>query len=383
VINLFFTWKSIEASPSKFTTNLLQTANAYYPARNLMLSLNIAPINTNVIAVPTDLDTVPFNSLKMIHRYERLLDTVFSYIPNVSLYCLKIGNESDVTLSTNATAWNQFTTFYDSVAIYIKKTQPSLKLGSTLTWGGLCSSNTKSFGQTLNAHSDIISLTYYGVNANFSVKPPSQIPSDFASLLNLYPITPVCFQECGYPTSSTCLSNDSLQRLFVYYVFNAWDYYATRIPLISFFALTDWAQKDVNYYANYYNFHDPVFLGYLGSLGLRTNPGNGTSKPGFEMLTYQMANRNCVTGIPDVAKTNSSFIYPNPFRLTATIQFEEPGSYQIQLIGIGGQILKQMQCSGLNIQVGTETLAPGIYYVKIWSSAGLFLGCQKVVRLGD
>ena len=381
VINLLFTWNTLEASPNVYSSSLLQTANAYYPAQNLKISMNIAPINTNVLCVPSDLDTVPFNSLKMIHRFERLLDTVFANIPNLSLYCLNIGNESDVTLGTNSVAWNQYTIFYDSVLTFVRRNHPGLKLGTTLTWGGLTAPSTIVFGQSLNAGSDIVSLTYYPLNSDFTVKAPSTVPADFTSVVNAYPSTPVCFQECGYPTSSTCNSSDSLQNLFVYYVFSSWDYYDTKIPFISFFSLTDWSQKDVNSFANYYNLHDPVFLGYLSSLGMRTNPGNGTSKPAFEMLRYQSAIRSCVTGIEFPSQSMQTGFYPNPCKTSATFFFQEPGEHWIEVFDMCGKKWKSHLCIGQTELITLEDLSPGLYLVRISGSSDSPTLIQKLIKL--
>ena len=145
-IHLSITWSDIEVEEGDFNTafldQVLSVANLFYPAYGIQVELQIAPINTNVLTVPTDLRNEDFNSKIMIDRFQVLLDTVFSRIPNLKLAALNIGNESDVYFGEDVTSYALYGIFLDSIipyakAKYLELNGEELKVGTTFTFEGL------------------------------------------------------------------------------------------------------------------------------------------------------------------------------------------------------------------------------------------------------
>ena len=375
VVNMLCTWSSLETKPKVYDNYLLSIANAYYPVKGLKVSLNIAPVNTNILEVPTDLKSVTFSDTLMIHRFERLIDFVFKQIPAIDLYSLNIGNEYDISFGTNGALWNQYKVFYDSVKTYIKNSHPNLNVGTTITWAGITDAATKSFAHLLNQNSDIISTTYYGLNSDFTVKQPAQIPTDFAAAVTEYPSTPIYFQECGYPSSDTCKSTEALQSQFIFYVFNTWDFYETQIPYISFLNETDLSQAAVDTLAKYYNFNNSTWKEYLRSLGLRTYPGNGKSKQAYDMLVYLAKARSACdpTGIGPEPKQSHAFIYPNPFSNDPKLILPDAWMIEEQVnVIIYDPLGKKHMVSEFKKNLGTteidlpaSSFGPGIYFYEV------------------
>ena len=281
-VPFFATWASLETAPGVFDGALLATVNAYYPPKGLLNSITIAPINTNIVEVPADLAGTAWDHPTMIARFNALQDFIFSQIPAVTLTAYCIGNEVDSTL-TSAPAVAAYKTFYEAARAHALTLRPGLKVGVTLTMNGLIGPS-KALYASLNAASDIVAVTYYPLNNDFTVKPPSQVAVDVDALMLQYPTTPVFMKEIGYPSSATCNSSEELQRQFVVEVFNAWDRYADRIPLLYFFLLSEWSQAQVDQLALYYGAATPPFKEFLKTLGLRTYPGAGADKPGFTQL---------------------------------------------------------------------------------------------------
>jgi hypothetical protein len=251
---------------------------------------------------------------------------------------------------------------------YVKKTHPGLNTGTTLTWAGLTGSASKAFCHSLNLNSDIISTTYYGIDSVFIVKQPSAIPNDFAALVTEYPTKPIYYQECGYPTSDTCKSNDSLQSVFVYYVFSTWDVYKTQIPFIAFLSLTDMSYAQVDTLANYYNFHNATWMEYLRTLGLRTYPGNGTSKAGYNMLAYQAYIRGAcsVTGIEQPVTSEVISVYPNPAQQSVNIDMGGEGTqYTMRLYDLPGNCLLTKTITGNKVVLNISTFGKGLYFIEV------------------
>ena len=281
-VPFFATWASLETSPGVYDGALLATVNAYYPPKGLKNSITIAPINTNVVEVPADLVGTAWDHPTMIARFNALQDFLFAQIPAVTLTAYCIGNEVDATLA-NAADVAAYKTFYEAARAHALTLRPGLKVGVTATLGALIGPS-KELYASLNASSDIVAVTYYPLNGDFTVKPPAQVQEDVDDLMLQYPATPVFLKEVGYPSSATCGSSEALQRQFVVEVFKAWDRHADRIPLLYFLNLTEWSQAQVDGLALYYGAATPEFKEFLRTLGLRTYAGAGTDKPAFARL---------------------------------------------------------------------------------------------------
>jgi hypothetical protein len=352
----------------------MDIANYYYPLHNMPVDLTITPIHTNNLEVPSDLTTVAFNSPIMINRFKALLDSIKAHTPNLVLSSLVIGSEHDVYMGTNATLWSQYTTFYDSVSVYAKTLWPGLKVATELTFTGITTLNT--FAQTLNTNSDYIGVSYYPLNNDFTVKSVSTIPTDFATLVGLYPSKPICFYQYGYPSSTTCNSSEALQAQFITQTFSTWDNYSSNVKLIDFTWLHDLDTAAVNFYGTYYGITDTVFLEYLHTLGLRNWSGSGTDKAAFEELQcqakqrgYNNININCTTGIADASSNGNYFIsiFPNPAQneLTIVVPFNLLNA-EIKICNPLGQIeeyISNIDTDKINIE--TSNLSNGIYLIVL------------------
>ncbi len=371
-VGLHLTWTALETSPNTFNFSVLDIANVYYPAYNMPIDLNIDPIETNRLEVPSDLITTPFSSPVLIHRFKTLLDSMKIHLPNPSsISSLVIGTESDVYMGANATLWQQYTTFYDTVSAYARTLWAGVKISSELGFDGIFSLNT--FAQTLNANSDYIGVSYYPINSNFTVKPTSVIPTDFATLASLYPSKPICFYQYGYPSSASCNSSDTQQKQFITQTFQSWDTYAANIRLIDFTWLHDLDTAVLNQDALYYGISDTVFLEFLHTLGLRTWNGNGSDKPAFVELECQAKQRgynslplNCTASVDDRMVLENKFsVYPNPATDFLSINFaDNKTKTTIQLFNATGMLLKEEELTQTT-QLIIIDLHPGLYFIHL------------------
>lgn len=374
-VGMYLNWTAIETSPLTYDFTLLDIANIYYPAQGMPVDLTIAPIHTNNLEVPSDLATVAFNNPVMINRFKALLDSIKSHAPNLVLSSLVIGSEHDVYLGTNTTLWAQYTTFYDSVSAYAKVLWPGLKVATEITFNGIVAFN--NLVQTLNTNSDYIGVSYYPLNSNFTVKPISTIPIDFATLVGLYPSKPICFYQYGYPSSSMCNSSEELQAQFITQTFKTWDIFASNVKMIDFTWLHDLDSATVNFYGAYYGITDTVFLDFLRTLGLRVWNGNGSNKLAYTELLCQAKQRgynnfniNCTTEITSQIDNENKLIttvYPNPTKnnLNINVSFDLINA-EIIIYNLLGQVQSRISnLNNRNINVETINLANGIYFILL------------------
>jgi hypothetical protein len=372
-VGLFQNWTAIETAPNTYNLSLFDIANVYYPFYNMPIDLTITPIHTNNLEVPSDLVNTAFDNPILINRFKTLLDSVKVHIPDVTLSSLVIGSEHDIYMGTNAGLWAAYSNFYDAVAAYAKTLWPGVKVATELTFGGITSQST--LAQNLNSNSDYIGVSYYPLNNNFTVKPLSTIPADFATIVGLYPSTPINFYQYGYPSSTICNSSEALQAQFITQTFSTWDSYPSNIRMIDFTWLHDLDTAAVNFYGTYYGISDSIFLAYLQSLGLRTWNGNGTHKAAFTELQcqskqrgYHNLNISCTTQIADQIPSNNLIaIYPNPAQNEMYINLSHVLiNAQIKLYNSLGQVaLSQPNCNGNSLSINTTHLANGIYSIMI------------------
>ncbi|MDP1803198.1 MAG: T9SS type A sorting domain-containing protein [Bacteroidota bacterium] len=367
-VGIFQNWTALETSPNVYDFTILDIANIYYPAYNMPLDLTIAPIHTNKLEVPSDLVSTTFNSTVMISRFNKLLDSLKAHMPNITLSSLVIGSEHDVYMGSNAALWSNYTVFYNAVTTHAKVLWPGLNVATELTFDGIINYN--SFAQSLNTNSDHIGISYYPLNSNFTVKPVSVVPNDFATLVGFYPSKKLWFYQYGYPSSTVCNSSNALQSQFITQTFLSWDVYAANIRMIDFTWLHDLDPVQVNYWGTYYGLTNPAFLEFLRTLGFRTYNGNGTDKPALNELRCQAKQRgynslplNCtVTNLNENENSAELIVFPNPTADVLNIQLPHVKSGKIFIRDILGKRVEELNFSE---KINITHLKNGIYFITI------------------
>ncbi len=369
-------WSTLEPTAGTFDFTYIDVANYYFPLYNMPVNLVLAPISTNVNELPADLTAVAFNDTVMINRFNALLDSIHVHAPALTISSLVIGNEIDVYLGSNATNWANYTTFLAATSAHAQTLWPGIKIACKITFKGLMNNPTATYAQQINTYCDYIGTTYYPLNNDFTVQPVSVVANDFDSIVVAYPNKPICFYECGYPSSPACNSSDSLQKEFVTQIFASWDAHASNIRMVDFLWLHDLDTATINFFALYYGSSDTVFLEYLRTLGLRTWGGNGTDKPAFVELQCQARQHgynnlpiNCTTGIPEAHDENSQqlILSPNPAQNDLTIQSSvELIDADLKVFNSTGQLVMCIRSTSQTVvHVNTSDLSSGVYYLTL------------------
>ena len=284
-VSLSVFWDEIETSPGVFSPdpNWLEVANLYYPGQDFQVSLVISVLDTSEIRLPADLAEKSFADPEVVSRFRALLDFIKSQIPDLKLVSLAIGNEIDGVLGNDSGAWEQYGVFFTPAAEYARGLWPEVPVGTKIMFEGLTGSSSE-YAWDLNQSADVVMVTYYPLQGGFTVKDPEVILEDFDHISEMYSGDEIHFAEIGYPTSEINNSSPQKQAAFIHNMFLAWDKHASQITLISYAWLTDLPQISVKEYEDYYGLSDPAFAEFLRTLGLRTYPGNGEDKIGFQVF---------------------------------------------------------------------------------------------------
>jgi hypothetical protein len=286
-IGLFFPWTSIEVAPGVYANDNLPIANVYYPAYGVPVRLMISPIQTNFKVVPSDLAGKPFDDLTLIARFNAMLDWVATQIPDLTVAAIILGNEYDVFLGSDPAAWAAYTAFYAATASHARSLWPTARISAEATLPGAIGAMLP-YNQALNQHSDVLSVSYYPLNRNFTVQPPAVVQDAFDRICELYAL-PIEFEEIGYPSGKLNRSSPTLQAQFVHEVFLAWDRHADQVRMVDFTWMHDLPPSVARSIARLYGVRTPQFTEYIATLGLRN--ADGTDKPAWTQLTTDAAAR--------------------------------------------------------------------------------------------
>jgi len=289
VVQLSFGWDDIEASPEVYKNEFLSITNSFYPSYGSSVALVVSPIDTNVNRLPQDLKDKPLNDPEVIARFNKLLDYIFSEIPDLQISSLSIGNEIDVYLGTDSENWVEYQEFFKETSDHAKSLRPGLKVGSKATFEGYTTQPKKDYLLSLNKNTDLLMVTYYPINSDFTMKDPSVVSPDFDNLISIYPNKEIRFLEAGYSSGSVVDSSEQKQAEFIKQVMQSWDKHRGQITLINFVWLHDLPQSKVNDYSKYYGIGSNKFGEYLRTLGLRTYKGK--DKLAMEFLKQALENR--------------------------------------------------------------------------------------------
>jgi hypothetical protein len=308
---LSFDWRDIEVQPNIYKNPYLKIADEYYPSKNVTLDLTLRPIHANRKSVPDDLAMIAWDSPQMIARFKALLDYVFSQTTHIGFSSIIIGSEINIYfpsipapkdfrvasasagIVTNPSAnspagdatssWDQYKVFCKTIALYIKASKPNVKVGFEATYSGLIGPSRDEL-KALNEHGDVVGVSYYPINADYSVSDPGVALEAFQNLAAIYPGRKIAFYQLGYPSSSLLGSSEEKQAAFIEAVFRAWDLHIDQIDVIDFTFLTDCSEKEVADQARYFGASSERFGEFIRTLGLRRYPGTGTDKPSFLAL---------------------------------------------------------------------------------------------------
>jgi hypothetical protein len=389
-VHHFFKWSDLETEPgvfdSTFLSDNLDLVNWFYPLYDLKVEMTIAITNTTAKETPEDLLAVDYDDPTFINRFKTLLDTVFVHISDVDIVVLNIGNETDILFGTDASEYEAYSVFLDSIVPYAKARynelySKELSLGATMTLEGLTSPEKGDLCAMLNAHTDIISTTYYPLAFDFTMKDPEVVLEDFDALVEAYADSdqPIFFSECGYASSETCNSSDAQQAQFYSKVFEAWDLHADRIKYLTVFKLTDWTEEDVIEFGEYYGLDDPIFLEYLRTLGLRDEDGN--FKVGYDFILCELAARDwcdteCALTEIEENQDQNVLIYPQPASEELTVNVPNQEIRDLKLFDQTGRLVRQVMSSTMLV----NELPSGIYIVHVETQTGIVLREKVIVR---
>ena len=273
------TWSRLEPSRGHYNHAAMSEISYLSGARGFQVLLGLQVVNTTARETPRDLAALDFDAPAVRERFHALVDELAPYL-NRNVRYISVGNEVDMYLARRPAEWASYQAFYADAAAKIRRVAPWIEVGVTTTFSGAVRKQRRKV-EALNRSSDVHIHTYYAVQGEFAVRPPSVPRTDLSRLLELSGRKPLVFQEVGYPASPALGSSEAKQAAFVGNVFDAWRDERERIPFLNFLPLHDLSTQACDEIAAYYGRAGAEKLkAFLCSLGLRH--ANGAAKPAWK-----------------------------------------------------------------------------------------------------
>jgi len=300
-VSVSLDWVSFEDVAGNYVDpfNILPAIESFYPFQISDTTLVLRPLDTPGPRLPADLAGQPYNDPAVITAFENFLFDLHSKLPNLNasgkLTRIQIGNEIDAYLGSDASKWAQWKVFFNAAKAKINSLWGAgVEVSSVVQFSALKNAGIRTQYLSALTSMDSATLTYYPLEADFTMRPPSTVAVDFGFIVNVIPNKPVVFQECGYPSSTVNNSSEALQADFISAVFEAWDTHSDRIQLIDFTWQYDVSQNTVEQWVIDYGMsgqpNENAFKTYLGTLGLSNF--DGTEKPALQRLKDELKKRN-------------------------------------------------------------------------------------------
>lgn len=286
-------WTDFETGKGEYkpNPNWLEIANAYYPTQNVPLHLMIRPIHTNQKVLPKDLKGRSFDDPEVIARFNQMLDWALAQVRGSELVSLSIGSELDIYLQSHPKEWAAYETFFRQTADHARNIRPGLKIAAEMTFP-VFTGRDRERALSLNRYADIIGVSYYPTDGlEQKARLPETVHKDMAAVADLAQGKPIIYYQFGYPSGTRCGSSEARQAEFIRQSFQAWDRYRSQVYLINFTWMFELSPDAVLGYTKYYQFDNPGFRDFLGSLGLKTWKGGGADKPAWKALKEESASR--------------------------------------------------------------------------------------------
>lgn len=271
-----YKWHDLEPKPGTFELQKVDQALGGFASLGFHACIVIQTLDTNNRTLPADLQDKPFDSAAMRARFDALLDALAARLTDM-VDCVLLANEADIYLKAHPEELAAFAGFAERGRERLRSLRPGLAAGVAVTFDNL--RDRPQLVERLNRAMDVICFNYYPLGPRMKVRPVAEVGADFDKMVHAAGDKPLLFKEIGYPAAPLLGSSDQQQAAFVDAVFDAAERHAARIRVFNFFLLYDFDSRFLETLTKYYGSHDPSFVAYLGTLGLKR--ADGTPRPAW------------------------------------------------------------------------------------------------------
>jgi hypothetical protein len=259
-------WSEIETNPGQYNLEGLDFQIAHASRLNVPMSVTLRIIDTVDRVTPNDLKRVAWDSPEMVKRVLPMVDAMSSRFHGRVKWFM-FGNEIDGYFGRHPDEVQPYARLFAQIKDHVKQRSPETLVSSTVMFGGIDS--LAGMLAPLNARYDFVSVTYYPIRGNFTMRPPNVVFADFDKMREVAAGRKVILQEIGYPSSPLNESSQEKQAEFYKNVFQAMRQNRDLVEAGNCFLFADLSDKFVKDLAGFYGMpNQKVFLAFLQTLGM-------------------------------------------------------------------------------------------------------------------
>jgi len=275
-VKVSLNWSILEPNVGVYANHIPDIIEAFYPVQRALFTLVLRPLDTPGPSLPTELAGLAYDHPDVISAFGNFLTNLHARLPNLNasgrFKSIQVGNEIDSYLGTDALKWSQWQTFFKAAKVKINSLWGSnIAVSSIIQFSALSDAGKLPLYLNLLPELDSAVINYYPLNADFTMRPPSTVATDFDFMVAVIPSKSIVLQECGYPSSPINNSSEVLQADFITSVFKAWDTHIARISLIDFTWQYDVSEEQLDTWVVEYGVSgqpgEDTFRAYLATLG--------------------------------------------------------------------------------------------------------------------
>lgn len=273
-------WNEFEKSPGRFDLNDDADAIGEFADEfNLPIALNIRIVDTNQRSMPKDYERWNFDDERMAERLRAAIRS-FPRAYKLRTRYLAIGNEVDGYFSSHRNEVAGYAQLMRRTLDTARQEFPNAQFTINFTFGAV---NDMGRYRALTDLTDFASFTYYPLNADFTMRPPSNLRNDVDRMLSVSEGKSLYIQEIGYASAERLKSSPELQAEFYRNAFDILRDRRERIVGATFLFMSDLSRFVVDYLGLYYRLpNSGNFKAYLQTLGVLER--DGTPKPAWDVF---------------------------------------------------------------------------------------------------
>ena len=259
------TWSSIERDGGRFEFADLDLQVALAERAGVPLALNLRILDAGQRAMPAAYARWNLDDRRMVDRLNAVLVAVAARTKGLVRW-ITLGNEVDSYFNSRRADIAPYARLLERVSDQVRGLFPNAQLSVNFTAGAAGQMDRY---QAIVDQLDVISFSYYPLNADFTMREPSVADADIRQMVGAVPDKLVLFQEIGYASATRLNSSEARQAQFLERAFKALRAHADRIVHARFLFMADLPQPVVDSLASYYKApNSENFKAYLETLGL-------------------------------------------------------------------------------------------------------------------
>lgn len=274
-------WSKVEAQPGVF--DFSEVSSAMAGSKPLPVAFTLKIIDAGARQMPESYKALAWDSPEMIQRVIRIIEELAPLMGNRPRW-YAVGNEIGSYFAQRPNEIAAYARLLERIKPVIRALHPAASFTTVLEFSTV--PQLRTLYAPVIATLDHIGLTYYPLNGDFSVRPPSDFLNDLQRALNAASPLPIAFQEIGYPSSTLLGSSPARQAEFMRVAFEAIEAAGTRQVLgATYLFQADLPQWIVNDLVSAYGLGHENFRAFLTTLGLRDD--RDQAKPGWDEFVRQ------------------------------------------------------------------------------------------------